>query len=137
VTEEDIARHESGHACAAVLLGIPVTAARIERTPDGRPWGFISYPDLLAEIDKKRVRDIAVMTMCGPIMEGRDLPSWPPSRDAYHQDERHMACYADYLGLDEAGWYGLRAEAYRLTATDEFCHLWEATTGLLERCVQL
>jgi hypothetical protein len=139
VTPEDVARHEAGHAVACILLGIPVAGARIEWGPDG--WltgGSTLTPGLFADgLDKERAHDIVVMVMCGPIMEGRDLPEWPPSRVAHQLDERYMAIYSDYLGLTEASWHGLCGEAYHFTCTDEFCRLWEAVTGLLERVPDL
>jgi hypothetical protein len=73
------------------------------------------------------------MLMSGWIMEPRELPSWPPSRDGFQTDERLMAAFAACLDLDEKGWNRLVTEALQFTTSVEFEFLWSAITGLSER----
>ena len=133
MTPEDVAAEEAGHAVACVLLGIDCVGARFEWGLNGiLAGGRTLTPNLLDDLDRDRGRDILVMLMCGPIMGDRGLPEWPPSRDAYQQDEVHIAIFGDYLGLNEASWHGLRAAAYRFTCSDECMNLYTAVMGVFE-----
>lgn len=123
------ARHEAGHAIAALLLEIPVLAVEVHGPFHGETR---IVPD---DYDAEAIRDHALMTLCGPICsEGAagQVPEWPPRHDAEEQDEKELAFYALRLGLDEAGWNRLVLDACRLACSPRFEELFAAVTGELE-----
>ena len=67
-----------------------------------RPGGRRLHPDRRVPSGESSTtpecREYTIMLMAGWIMEDRELPEWPPSADAYRQDERWMRVFADHLG---------------------------------------
>jgi hypothetical protein len=123
---ESSARHEAGHAVAALILQIPIL--EVEVGPDRSHITVARYWE-----DASECRDRMLMTIAGPIMADQALPDWPLDFGTEEGDERQMAVYADRLNLDAAGYRDLVLDAYRLTTSPKFERLFEATTGMLER----
>src|SRR5665809_15355 len=134
--ERQTALHEAGHACAAIVLGLDVSLVS-RWSPHPHLWlGETRLPDLFDDLDRDKARDIAKMILCGPIMADQEVPTWPLSK-SNTGDETQLAILAEYMRLDESGWLGVRAAAFELTTTDEYCRLFEGVTGLLEHFPRL
>jgi hypothetical protein len=131
VTADQVARHEAGHAVAAVLLGIPVLL--IDVIGDAKSLGFVRHAgERITGPDMARKR--MVLTLCGPIESAEswdDVPSWPLETHR-STDERNLSVLADYLGLNGAGYRAVFLEALKLTLTDEYRRLYTAITGCLD-----
>ena len=131
--EWDTALHESGHACAALAQGLPVSAvSRVSSDPTAY-LGYTSIPitDILEEIDKTTARKMAVMLLCGPAMAEQDLPTWPLS-DNKTNDEKLLKVFVEYLGLDARGYAQLVAAMWQLTCTKRFDRLFRVLQTWLE-----
>jgi hypothetical protein len=140
MTNEQLCRHEAGHACAAALLGLNVqlldTITRYEATPGGGlrvVYGVVRHSGGIDDRDSARRRMIVIL--CGPL-EGAEswdeVPSWPLSEDAPTTDEYNLWALADWLGLDEADYREVFREALALSLTSEYRILHQAVTGLLD-----
>ena len=89
-------------------------------------------PRFAEDMDKDKARRLAIMLLCGPAMADQAIPSWPPSRTGYN-DEELVAILVDYLGLTEASYHGLCADMWKFTCEPRFIRLFETITGLYER----
>lgn len=127
---ERTAAHEAGHACACVMLGVPVRL--IDVVGDARSLGLVRHG-----LEQIHNRDDAhkrmIIVLCGQI-EGADhwahVPSWPLNPDA-SSDEHNLDALADYLGLDERGYNDIALEALNLTLDPFYQSLHVATVGML------
>jgi hypothetical protein len=133
VTEQEwqTAMHEAGHACAAIVQGLPVSLVRRWAPDTSRELGATYLPGFAEDLDREKVRKAAIMVLCGPIMGDEDPPDWPLS-DTNTSDERLLKLFCEHLGLTHANYHGLCAEAYKLTTTQVFCDLFAAVTGFFE-----
>ena len=128
--QERLVAHEAGHACACVLLGVPVRL--VDVAGDATTLGRVRHG--LEEIrtpDDARKRMIIIL--CGPIESADDwgaVPPWPLNPNA-STDEHNLAALADYLGLDKRGYEHIACEAVQLAASDEYQILHGAITGML------
>jgi hypothetical protein len=128
---ERLAAHESGHACACVLLGVPVRL--IDVAGDATSLGRVRHGlEQVTSRDDARKRIIIIL--CGQIEGAEDwdeVPSWPLNPDA-STDEANLHALADYLGLDKQGYDDLLFnEALKLTLDREYRLLFIAITGML------
>jgi len=95
-----IANHEAGHAVVAVLLGLDVYEARVDR-PDTSSDGVVSVRS-----DFDRSREHLLATLAGPLLAplpASPVPAWPPSLDAFG-DEQNAAILVERLGFCEEDW---------------------------------
>jgi len=128
---ERIAAHEAGHACACVVLGVPVRL--VDVAGDATALGRVRHG--LEQIDnpddaRKRMKII----LCGWIESVEDwdeLPSWPLNPNA-STDEHNLATLADYLELDSRSYDDVRFEALKLTLDRDYKMLHVAITGMLD-----
>jgi hypothetical protein len=88
------ANHEAAHALAAVLLGIPVYEARIDR-PDVGVSGHV-----VIDRDTEQLWKLMCVSLAPLILEGR-CPQWPLSLRADDGDEFRAAVRAFDAGLTE------------------------------------
>jgi len=127
---ERIAAHEAGHACACVLLGVPVRL--VDVAGDAKALGRVRHGlEDIKTPDDARKRMLIVL--CGQI-EGADhwheVPSWPLNPNA-STDEYNLHALAEYLRLDERGYNKIAGEALALTLAPEYQMLHVAITGML------
>jgi HK97 family phage prohead protease len=130
--------HEAAHAAAALVQGLDVTEAWVERhTLDSLEHADLSQPAGAVTIrrDPDRLRETAIVTIAGRLEEGD--PTWPPTRwplslAPMTPDEQDLGESVAALGLDEKGYHQLVADAYELCASREFEHLALAIGHALE-----
>ncbi|HEX5895515.1 MAG TPA: hypothetical protein VFY47_04240 [Thermoleophilaceae bacterium] len=105
---ERTAAHEAGHACACVLLGVPVRL--VDVVGDARTLGVVRH-GLEQMYNRDDARKRMIIILCGPI-EGADhwadVPSWPLN-PAASTDEHNLHALAEYQGLDREGYNEIRA----------------------------
>jgi hypothetical protein len=104
----DLAAHEAGHAVVAVVLGVPITEARMDR-PDVGVAGWVRH-GRFETADYRVHRDLAkrVILVCqAGVAVARNEPlSWPPSGDS--KDARNARALADALdGFGPTDWFEL------------------------------
>jgi hypothetical protein len=135
MTDPRILGHEAGHLAACLVLGIPIAGASV--IPDHDSLGRVNTTYKFEDVEG--ARKVAVMLLCGPIMESRhaqpDEWPWPLEPDDY--DTRLLKKITDTLRFTNADWHGLLSEAYSLTASREFSMLWTGMTGLLDVAPQV
>jgi hypothetical protein len=128
---ERTAAHEAGHACACVMLGVPVRV--VDVLGDAKSLGYVLHglTDRIRSEDDARKRMLIIL--CGQI-EGADhwaeVPSWPLNPDA-STDEHNLDALADWLGLDREGYNEIRGEALNLTLDPFYQSLHVAVSGML------
>ena len=124
------AAHEAGHACACVLLGVPVRL--VDVVGDARTLGVVRH-GLEQMYNRDDARKRMIIILCGPI-EGADhwadVPSWPLN-PAASTDEHNLHALAEYLGLDREGYNEIAREALNLTLDPFYQSLHVAVTGML------
>jgi Escherichia/Staphylococcus phage prohead protease len=118
------AKHEAAHAAAGLLLGIAVYDARAD-TPTAESAGHVRLPSWTGSRNK------ALMTLAGAMTEDDWLPGRPKA--GVPGDGGALAQHADSLGLDQAGWEALVADAEQIVASQEFKELAGVIESLLER----
>jgi hypothetical protein len=127
---ERIAAHEAGHACACVVLGVPVRL--IDVAGDATALGRVRH-GLEQVTSREDARKRILIILCG-LIEGADdwddVPAWP-LRTYVSTDELNLQGMAEYLGLDRESYDALRFEALRLTLDREYQLLFGAITGML------
>jgi hypothetical protein len=127
---ERTAAHEAGHACACVLLGVPVRL--VDVVGDARSLVVVRH-GLEQMYNRDDARKRMVIILCGQI-EGADhwaeVPSWPLNPNA-STDEHNLDALAEYLELDRAGYNEIAAEALNLTLDPFYQSLHVAVTGML------
>jgi hypothetical protein len=125
---ERIAAHEAGHACACVVLGVPVRL--VDVSGDATAYGRVRHG--LEEIKSRAdARKRVLIILCGLIEGAEDwdeLPAWPLETHR-STDEYNLHALADYLGLDKAGYSALEMEALKLTLDPFYRVLHVAVTG--------
>jgi HK97 family phage prohead protease len=117
----ETARHEAYHLAAALVLGFRPLEASASLDEDGLV-GRVSVDLADEDWTTRRLKDWAVVVLTGPLSEGA-VPSWPPSADSYHRDDRQLADVVSKLALTKSGWDELLDEAKQLTATHDFKQL--------------
>ena len=127
---ERIAAHEAGHACACVVLDVPVRL--VDVAGDATALGRVRHG--LEQVDNPDdARKRMMIILCGWIESVEDwdeLPGWPLETHR-STDEANLAGLADYLGLDSRGYNDLKYDALKLTLDREYQSLHIAITGML------
>jgi hypothetical protein len=127
---ERIAAHEAGHACACVVLGVPVRL--IDVAGDATALGRVRH-GLEQVTSRDDARKRMKIILCG-LIEGADdwdeVAPWPLNPNA-STDELNLDGLAEYLGLDSTSYDAVRFEALRLTLDPEYRMLFVAITGML------
>lgn len=121
VRRKRLARHESGHAAAALVLGRDID--RIEITDRGGQVHLSPY-----ETTPEHDREDLLILLSGALCEGR--PCWPPSwieltldveaDQDVSSDVAWLRKRIDRLGLDETDWDRIVLEARQLIARSDF-----------------
>ena len=137
VTPEQLAAHEAGHACACVLLHIPVRVVSV--TPDAdvvgnvRHGGFVDHELVPEDVESAKLRMQVIL--CGLIMGDCDedpVPDWPIPEGVPGSDRANLKAFAEACKFNENDWLALLVRAYRLTIQPRFVYLHQAVTGLLD-----
>ena len=127
---ERTAAHEAGHACACVMLGVPVRV--VDVVGDAQAAGYVRH-GLEQMYNRDDARKRMVIILCGQI-EGADhwaeVPSWPLNPGA-STDEYNLDALADWLGLDREGYNEIAHEALNLTLDPLYQSLHVAVSGML------
>jgi hypothetical protein len=128
---ERLAAHEAGHACACVMLGVPVRV--VDVVGDVKSLGYVLHglTDRVGSEDDARKRMLIIL--CGQIESAddwADVPSWPLNPNA-STDEHNLDALADYLGLDREGYNEIALDALNLTLDPLYQSLHVAVTGML------
>ena len=129
------ARHQAGHAAAAIMLRhrLPrsVTADRPEAGVFGRMVADLSDDG----VSDQTAEDFLCMVLAGPSTEALDrpVPEWPLDSDSSDGDEHLVATLADFMQLDEAGYERVLERTRRLVSNPDFLRL----THLIARALEL
>jgi hypothetical protein len=135
---QQLCRHEAAHAAAAMVQGLDVDSARVER----HTLAELEHADLdqpagqvVIRRDPDRLREMAIVTIAGRLEEGD--PTWPPTRwpmslAPMTPDEESLGESVVALGLDEKGYRQLVIDAYQLCASREYEALQVAIEHALE-----
>jgi hypothetical protein len=116
VTRRKTVAHESGHAAAAMVLGLDLVEVRVDE-PDATTAGHVQIRGAMA-----RPCEFALATLAGPFNDCGRPPSWRPLEDGSH-DERQLARVVDVLDYSRSDWDRLIADAWSLVTDREFCRL--------------
>jgi hypothetical protein len=127
---ERIAAHEAGHACACVMLGVPVRL--VDVAGDATALGRVRHglEDVRTPEDVRKRMLIILAGLIEGADEWGDYPSWPLNPNI-STDEHNLAALCDYLKLDERGYRSIACETVQLAATPEYQMLHGAVTGML------
>jgi hypothetical protein len=125
----DRARHEAGHATAAILLGLPVEEARID-APEPGLAGFVRTPKGFIRT-LYRAEKMLAFVVAGSLAEGPPL-DWPfTERDEGDRGAAYTLC--KLLKLDGAGFLRVESLARQLLRTQIGRRLqYELSGALLE-----
>jgi hypothetical protein len=132
------ARHEAGHVAGLVFSGrvpLSVTADWPEDASHG-----VTTLDLSAEgSNRDSASDFIVSILLGPMAHAQAgwPPEWPLDENSPDRDTRGLASLADFLGLDEAGWYALVKQAHETSRSADFKRLVSLIASALERVDEL
>jgi hypothetical protein len=131
--QERTARHEAGHAAAAVLLGLPILLVSV--IPDAATRGRVRVGPI-------KGREMAIKAMivgiCGPLEDAEswdEVPTWG-LLSHYGDDGAVLAEMAERLGLDRAGWDRVFTLALKFSLTDQYQQLVNEISGTLDYCPQ-
>jgi hypothetical protein len=131
---ERTARHEAGHAAAAVLLAVPIRIVSLvpDATSNGRvtTMGGIDSPEMAVKH--------MIVGLCGQLEDAEtwdEVPSWP-LYSHHSPDEAILAEMAELLGLDKAGWDRVFHLALEFSLSDQYERLVSVITGTLEHVPQ-
>jgi hypothetical protein len=128
---DDLAAHEAGHACAAVVLGADVLT--IDMIGNEQYDGVVRHTldDRYPSNARKRMK-IILAGMIESADDADDLPTWPLRRDC-STDEANLADLAHRLRLDQKAYRQIEREALELTLDPEYLRLHAAVVGIAER----
>lgn len=108
--------HESGHAAAALILGLEMSAIRVDHPSETsrgsvKVHGYKAFP-----------REAALVILAGPLCDDTtDDPRWPlPCDEDASSDERRLKELTADLGYGEDEWNELVLGAHELIARPEF-----------------
>ena len=117
---ERLAAHEAGHASAAIVLNIPVRSAQIH-SQGGVVWLEWGFDD---EDPIAWCRRWCVMTLAGPLGDGREAPRWPlRDSDPAPQDEQDLAEWTALMRFNESDYKELVDDAEALFVDKGFRRL--------------
>ena len=122
----EVARHESAHAAAGVLLGHLPTTIKVGGV--GRTVGFVQFPFRLSE---RNAADQLQVVLAGWIADEQEPPRWPIDLGV-GGDYALVAALAEWLDLGESGYRALVTETWKLSARPEFGRLESAFCTALE-----
>jgi hypothetical protein len=127
---ERTAAHEAGHACACVVLGVPVRL--VDVAGDAEALGRVRHG--LEQVSTPEDAHKRMLIILAGQIEGADhwddVPSWPLQPNA-STDEYNLDALAEYLGLDEKGYRQIAREALELTCSPDYYMLHQAVSGML------
>jgi Caudovirus prohead serine protease len=125
--EQQLRLHESGHASAALLLGLEVSSIHTNGGHDGNT----APGETLIGYTSADHRDMALAILAGPLAEGRTAPRWPLA--ATTTDQQQLGEHVRELHLDESGYAELCDQARDLTASAPFKQLHASIVTALEQ----
>jgi hypothetical protein len=127
---ERIAAHEAGHACACVVLNVPIRL--IDVAGDATALGRVRH-DLEDITSRDDARKRMLIILAGSIESAdhwHEVPSWPLNPSA-STDEHNLDALAEWLGLDRKCYDEVALEALNLTLDPFYQTLHAAVTGML------
>ena len=128
------ARHEAGHV-AALIMSARVPASVSIDWPETEALGLTSLDFNHDGVNPDSAPVFIRAILLGPLSAGKAgwPPEWPLDRDATDCDTRQLAILANYLELDEGGWYSLVRQARFVARSDTFKRLVSLIASALEK----
>jgi hypothetical protein len=129
-----VARHEAGHVAAWLLSGRVPASVTID-WPEPHVFGRMTRDRTVDGVSPENAADFMLSILLGPLAEAQPgwPPEWPLDPHAKDQDARQLAILADYLDLDEDGWFSLVKQAQYVAKSEAFKRMVAVIASALER----